>query len=1064
MNPVSQTLERIFGVPFTPQTTLEALRQYHSPNTFCCNAEGELIGIFSSENDYTEIKIPTDSAEMKWSKLEYLNLSDNKKLQRLTFEAALPRLQHLDMSDCQLKELTLPTGFEALQWLDASRNKLQQVDLAEAIPMLAYLDLSGNQLNMLEIPDCPKLQYLYLNNNQLEKLAFRASLSALEILHLRNNKLENLPDNFLTLTSLETLYLHGNPLSSIPKDLIAEGERENSLSKVRNYLESLVQAGDKVVENDEVKLVLLGNSTAGKSSLVRYLKDQIYDEQSLSSTHGIQNLLWKPEELGYKINIWDFGGQEYYHATHRLFLSHNAVTLILFEQDTNFQGEKNTNLNLYEDGELVKKEMPIQHFPYSYWLDSLDYFCKGHQPDTIVLAQSKMDIPTVKTIPIQENTREKYNIQEDNIFRVSVKGAFNQEDIHPFQYQIFIKKLYQILLKAKATYQFNPNWLTIKDKLRELGQSKPLLSYEDYKDFCESIQPGISQSNPDRKDSMLDTLTDYLHNISVILYYPDIKELTDTVFINPQWVTDTIYKVLDYKVIRDEGKFDKEHVTSTIPDFDSDKLIALMKQFELIFEIKNELGNFIAPQYLPIKNKEETSRSFLRWLQRCDKLAFSLHYPTFLPQSVMTRFICRYGNLALDTFWKNGIVFELNSCAYIVECESNNTIKVKTERLEPLQIGELFQSLYEISHKNPEIQVSVNGTDFVKIQQLLDHSSQNPKIQSANGDWINVEDFYQLGIGGKGQMEHFIGFSHKKLPQDKKTVSMKHIQDLVGKSRLQEAINELLKTVPNQFRAEVISLQQRLNELEKKVRLNIISNADANLERNQITVGLLNTITAIEITPDSKPDETIIPHADTPSDSTKAKIYFSYAWGDDQEEGVSREAIVNELYSALIKEGFNVLRDKMNIDYGGLISEFMKDLGAGDLIVVFVSDKYVKSPYCMFELYEIARNNKWDKKLFASRILPVPVERIRFDDPSILDHYFEYWKQEEQKWEALIQKRLNQIAESQSKRYHNTKAIHQNFGNLSDWLTDINASTLKLLSDSDFAKVKEAIQKRMSEN
>lgn len=234
MSAVPQTLERIFGVPFSPQATLTELRQYHHPNTYCCNAQGELIGIFSSEHDCTSITIPAD-----WQALEYLNLSDNEHQQSLTFAAALPRLQHLDVSDCELSELMLPAGFDALRWLDVSRNQLQRLHLAGNFPALSYCDCSGNQLEVLEMPDCPRLYYLYLNDNQLAKLTFKAPLSALEILHLRNNKLENLPDNFLTLTSLETLYLHGNPLSSIPKESISEDERGNSRKEIWDYLQEL---------------------------------------------------------------------------------------------------------------------------------------------------------------------------------------------------------------------------------------------------------------------------------------------------------------------------------------------------------------------------------------------------------------------------------------------------------------------------------------------------------------------------------------------------------------------------------------------------------------------------------------------------------------------------------------------------------------------------------------------------------------------------------------------------------------------------------------------------------
>ncbi len=145
-----------------------------------------------------------------------------------------------------------------------------------------------------------------------------------------------------------------------------------------------------------------------------------------------------------------------------------------------------------------------------------------------------------------------------------------------------------------------------------------------------------------------------------------------------------------------------------------------------------------------------------------------------------------------------------------------------------------------------------------------------------------------------------------------------------------------------------------------------------------------------------------------------------------------------------------------------LISDYMKELGKGDLIMIFVSDRYARSPYCMFELYEIARNSKFEKTTFGDRVLIIPIERVRFDDPEVLEHYFDYWERQLNKWKKLMERRLDQSTGSTYARYEKTKVIAQNLGNLVDWLTDINSSSLSLLSENDFQLVKEAIQKRFA--
>jgi hypothetical protein len=53
------------------------------------------------------------------------------------------------------------------------------------------------------------------------------------------------------------------------------------------------------------------------------------------------------------------------------------------------------------------------------------------------------------------------------------------------------------------------------------------------------------------------------------------------------------------------------------------------------------------------------------------------------------------------------------------------------------------------------------------------------------------------------------------------------------------------------------------------------------------------------------------------------EIFFSYAWGDEKEIGESREKIVNSLYESLKNDGYKIVRDKIDLGYKGLISDFM---------------------------------------------------------------------------------------------------------------------------------------------
>ena len=62
---------------------------------------------------------------------------------------------------------------------------------------------------------------------------------------------------------------------------------------------------------------------------------------------------------------------------------------------------------------------------------------------------------------------------------------------------------------------------------------------------------------------------------------------------------------------------------------------------------------------------------------------------------------------------------------------------------------------------------------------------------------------------------------------------------------------------------------------------------------------------------------------------------------------------------------------------------------------------------------------------------------------------------------CVIQKRIDRVSAGQLRRFDNTKKINQNFGQLADWLSDINSSTISLLSENDFNLVKETIINRI---
>jgi hypothetical protein len=122
--------------------------------------------------------------------------------------------------------------------------------------------------------------------------------------------------------------------------------------------------------------------------------------------------------------------------------------------------------------------------------------------------------------------------------------------------------------------------------------------------------------------------------------------------------------------------------------------------------------------------------------------------------------------------------------------------------------------------------------------------------------------------------------------------------------------------------------------------------------------------------------------------AAKAEWYVSYAWGD------ASDNTVDNLCAAAETRGLRILRDRDEIHLGQSISAFMRRIGAGDRIFVILSDKYLRSLYCMFELSEIWRTSKQEGRAFLKRVRVYALPDAKVWEPKDWVDWAIYWKQE----------------------------------------------------------------------
>ena len=124
----------------------------------------------------------------------------------------------------------------------------------------------------------------------------------------------------------------------------------------------------------------------------------------------------------------------------------------------------------------------------------------------------------------------------------------------------------------------------------------------------------------------------------------------------------------------------------------------------------------------------------------------------------------------------------------------------------------------------------------------------------------------------------------------------------------------------------------------------------------------------------------------------ESRRYVSYAWADESDP--NRERKVDRLCEAAVARGDKIILDKTATRRGDRISDFMREIGRGDRVFVFLSDKYLKSPFCMFELFEVWRNSRQEAEDLNRRVRLYVLDDAKIWKPIDRLHYAHYWDDE----------------------------------------------------------------------
>src|SRR5271165_3113469 len=194
------------------------------------------------------------------------------------------------------------------------------------------------------------------------------------------------------------------------------------------------------------------------------------------------------------------------------------------------------------------------------------------------------------------------------------------------------------------------------------------------------------------------------------------------------------------------------------------------------------------------------------------------------------------------------------------------------------------------------------------------------------------------------------------------------------------------------------------------------------------------------------------------SERTPSQVFVSYAWGDTSpigsEEDRQRQEVVERLCQTLEKEHWQVVRDKTALQYGDKISTFMKTLSQANLVIVVLSAKYLRSPYCMKELHALYQNSRQEKRAFLDRIIPLVLDDARFGTPRERVECAKYWEAEYLKLKAD----LDYLAEDDFRLYQNMKKWYVDVGDMLSYVNDVlHPHGFENIEKDDFAALRQML-------
>ncbi|MBN1608796.1 MAG: hypothetical protein JW940_19370 [Polyangiaceae bacterium] len=634
----------------TPLASLSALQTLHINGTRVADLAplASLSALQSLHANNTQVADLAPLASL--SALQSLH-SSNTQVVDLAPLASLSALRSLGVSGTRVADLTPLASLSALEALHLRGAPVIDLAPLASLSALTSLDVAITRItDLVPLAHHSALKCLDVSGTRIADLAPLASLSALEVLDISNTRVADLsplrtlidrgcPVRWSTASSRKpAVYVGGCPLTRPPVEVVKQGNEA-----ILNYFRERETAD--VVHLYEAKMLLVGDGKAGKTSLLRRLFQPelglpTEDETTKGITIHTHEFKLKDGQP-FRLNAWDFGSQQIYHATHQFFLTRRSLYVLL--DDTR------------NDDKSVSDER------FRYWLEAIDLWGE-HSPVLIFQNErggrsKEIDLAGIKGR--FDNVIERF--AGDLSHPDAACGLRDAVEYHASHMRHIGDEL-------------PAGWVKVREELEKRAASVPTISESEYFEIYGRHLPFDAAEEADRKKARF--LSQYLHELGVFLHFQEHDLLRRTVILQNAWATDAVLRILDDEQVKQKqrGRFTRADCDRLWHDQTyQDKhleLWALMQKFELCYLLEGKAPRtWLVPQLLPATKPQELKD----WAEPGD-LVLRYAYE-FLPKGVISRLTVRLQRFVRDPelAWVTGVRFERDGTEVVVELLPNGT-------------------------------------------------------------------------------------------------------------------------------------------------------------------------------------------------------------------------------------------------------------------------------------------------------------------------------------------------------------------------------------------------------